>query len=88
MADLVIYPMLELLRNDKKGDQSSVDRTCAGVKTFLENELGELEELMVEKKEHGRSGRDKLVAAVIEEIVDAVKNRLSKTDQMKRSVKT
>ena len=43
---------------------------------------------MVEKKEHGRSGRDKLVAAVIEEIVDAVKNRLSKTDQMKRSVKT
>ena len=53
-------------------------------KTFLENKLGELEELMVEKKEHGRSGRDKLVAAVIEEIVDAVKNQLSKTDYFTR----
>ena len=80
MADLVIFPMMELLGIDKKGDQRSVDRTWAGVRTFLENKLGELEELMVEKKEHGRSGRDKLVAVVIEEIVDAVKNQLSKTD--------
>ena len=57
--------MMELLGIDKKGDQGSVDRTLR-VKTFLENKLGELEELMVEKKEQGRSGRDKLVAVLIE----------------------
>ena len=51
MADLVIFPMMELLGIDKKGEQGSVNRTWAGVKTFLENKLGELEELMVEKKE-------------------------------------
>ena len=84
MADLVIFPMMELLGIDKKGDQGSVDRTWAGVKAFLENKLGELDELMVEKKEHERSDRDKLVAVVIEEIVDAVKNQLSKTDYFTR----
>ena len=51
MADLVIFPMMELLGIDKKGDQGSVDRTWAAVKTFLENKLGEMEELMVKNME-------------------------------------
>ncbi len=85
MGDLLIFPMMELLGIDKKGDQKNVDRSWAGVKGFLESKLDELEKLMVDKKKDPMCGRDKLEAAVIEEVIDTVRNQMSKTEYFTRS---
>ncbi|XP_013414654.1 uncharacterized protein LOC106176709 [Lingula anatina] len=85
IGHLIIFPMMELLGIDKMGNQDTADRTWAGVKSFLEGKQVELEKIMLKKRGEAESGRDKLVAAVIEEVIDTLKNQMSKTDYFRRS---
>ena len=79
MGDLFIFPMMELLGIDANSQQQTQDRSWLGVKCFLEEKLTELERCSANRRRKG-SGRDRLVAAVMEEIVETVKEQMEKTD--------
>lgn len=78
MGKIMIFPMMMLLGIDKKGDDKS-ERSWAGVKKFFEKKMNELNELQAKLKDNSESGKDKLMAVVLEEVIDAVNNQLSKT---------
>ena len=77
MGDLFIFPMMELLGIDANSQQQTQDRSWLGVKCFLEEKLTELERCSANRRRKG-SGRDRLVAAVMEEIVETVKEQMEK----------
>ena len=85
MGDLIIFPLMELLGIDKMGEKNKEERTWVGVEKFLNSKLSQLDQLMKDLKDPHNSGKDKFKAAVIEEIIDTVKNQMSKTEYFTRS---
>lgn len=84
MGDLIIFPLMELLGIDKMGKRNE-ERTWAGVEKFLNSKLAQLGQLMKEWSDPLKTGKDKFKAAVIEEIIDTVKNQMSNTEYFTRS---
>ena len=85
MGDLIIFPLMELLGIDKMGNKKNKDRTWVGVENFLNSKLAHLDQLMKECNDPLKTGKDKFKAAVIEEIIDTVKNQMSNTEYFTRS---
>ena len=85
IGDLIIFPLMELLGIDKMGEKNKEERTWVGVERFLNNKLSQLDQLMKDLRDPHNSGKDKFKAAVIEEIIDTVKNQMSKTEYFTRS---
>lgn len=54
------------------------------VKSFLVNKLTELEKLMSERNDHPKTGKEKLEASVVEEVIDTVRNQMAKTEYFTR----
>ena len=75
IGDLIIFPLLDLLGIDNRGAGMKEQRDWYGVKDFFKSKIPEVEKLMEEK--NGGNGQDRLLSAILAEVLDALNRQLS-----------
>ena len=85
LGDLLLYPLIDLLGIDGRGSEmEKANKNWAGVRSFFKRKLSELNQARDDAKT-ADDGQNKLLAAVLDEVMDTLERQLSEMSYFQMS---